>query len=51
MEINIPVGLIAALFSLTTFYYFNRKNKMKKQIRRDGLNEIRKELHASFFKL
>ena len=41
MQIPIPWGLIAIFISLGTFYYFNRKAQVKRQNRKDKLNETR----------
>jgi hypothetical protein len=43
MQIPIPLGLIAIFISLFTFYYFNKKARIRKQERRERLNEKRQE--------
>jgi hypothetical protein len=43
MQIQIPWGLIAIFISLSSFYYFNQKRKIKKEERLEKLNE-RKQL-------
>ncbi len=42
--IQIPWGLIAIFISLSLFYYFNQKRKIKKEERREILNERRQQL-------
>jgi hypothetical protein len=50
MQIPIPWGLIAIFISLGTFYYFNKKARIKKQERRDRLNEKRQEFLDAILK-
>jgi uncharacterized ion transporter superfamily protein YfcC len=49
-QIQIPWGLIAIFISLSLFYYFNQKNKIKKEERREKLNESRQQLLDSMLK-
>lgn len=50
MQILIPWGLIAIFTSFSLFYYFNRKAQIKRQERRDKLNEKRQELLDAILK-
>ncbi len=43
MQVQIPWGLIAIFISLTAFYYFNQKTKLRRKARRDRLIEKRQE--------
>jgi len=43
MRIQIPWGLIAIFVSLSLFYYINRRSTIRRQERRDRLDEKRKE--------
>ena len=43
MKVPIPLGLILIFISLSLFYYYNQKMKIKKEERRESLNESRKE--------
>jgi len=50
MRIPLPFGLIAIFISFCLFYYFNQKNKIKKQLRRERLEEKQQELLATLRK-
>ncbi len=43
MNVSIPWGLILVFISLSTFYYFNQKRKIKRNERRKRLLEIRQK--------
>jgi hypothetical protein len=50
MQIPIPWGFIAIFISLFTFYYFNKKARLRKQERRERLKEKRQEFLDSVLK-
>jgi sensor c-di-GMP phosphodiesterase-like protein len=41
MQTQIPIGIIISLFALSTFYYYNKKSKLRKEEQRDRLFEAR----------
>ena len=43
MRINLPWGFIAIFVSLSLFYYFNQKNKIRKDERRARAKEKHQE--------
>ena len=41
---NVSVGLMLLFFSMTAFYYFNKKRDLKNRRRKEKLDEMRQEL-------
>lgn len=50
MQIKIPWGLIAIFISLSLFYYFKQKRRIKNEERRERINESRQQLMDSLIK-
>ena len=44
MHLPIPWGLVAIFISLSAFYYFNQKSKIRRQNKREKVNEKRQEI-------
>lgn len=43
MQINLPYGLIAIFVSLSLFYYFNQRNRIRREERRERSKEKHQE--------
>jgi hypothetical protein len=41
MQTQIPIGIIISLFALSTFYYYNKKAKLRKEEQKERLFEAR----------